>query len=174
MPCKALWIKESEPELYQKARYVGEFTDWLTWRLTGEWVGSINNTSIRWYYDRAEGGWPESFYEQIGLSDLLPKFPPRILDMGVTAGELLPSVAAELGLPPGIPVAEGGADAFVAMIGLNVLQPGKMAFITGSSHLHLGQSGYQGAVLARVGLVNTQVAAGEEVHRLALHATLAG
>lgn len=140
MPCKALWIKENEPELYQSARFVGEFIDWLTWRLTGEWVGSINNVSIRWYYDRAEGGWPESFYEQIGLSDLLPKFPPRILDMGAIAGGLLPEVAEELGLPPGIPVAEGGADAFVAMIGLNVLQPGKMAFITGSSHLHLGQS----------------------------------
>ncbi|HEY85442.1 MAG TPA: xylulose kinase [Chloroflexi bacterium] len=140
MPCKALWIKENEPEIYQKARYVGEFTDWLTWRLTGEWVGSINNTSIRWYYDRDEGGWPESFYEQMGLGDLLPKFPPRILDMGETAGQLLPSVAEELGLPSGIPVAEGGADAFVAMIGLNVLKPGKMAFITGSSHLHLGQS----------------------------------
>lgn len=140
MPCKALWIKENEPELYKKARYVGEFIDWLTWRLTGEWVGSINNVSIRWYYDRAEGGWPESFYEQIGLGDLLPKFPPRILDMGAMAGKLLPAVAEELGLPPGIPVAEGGADAFVAMIGLNVLQPGKMAFITGSSHLHLGQS----------------------------------
>ncbi len=140
MPCKALWIKENEPELYKQAHYVGEFTDWLTYRLTGEWVGSINNTSIRWYYDRHEGGWPESFYEQIGLGDLLPKFPARILDMGVVAGGLLPEVAAELGLPPGIPVAEGGADAFVAMIGLNVLQPGKMAFITGSSHLHLGQS----------------------------------
>jgi len=140
MPCKALWLKENEAEVYQNAQYVGEFIDWLTQRLTGEWVGSINNTSIRWYYDRDEGGWPDSFYEQIGLGDLLSKFPPRILDMGTTAGTLLPEVAEELGLPPGIPVAEGGADAFVAMIGLNVLRPGKMAFITGSSHLHLGQS----------------------------------
>lgn len=140
MPCKALWLKENEPEVYRQARYVGEFIDWLTYRLTGEWVGSINNTSIRWYYDRAEGGWPTSFYEQIGLGDVLAKFPPRVLDMGVVAGPLRADVAAELGLPAGIPVAEGGADAFVAMIGLNVLRPGKMAFITGSSHLHLGQS----------------------------------
>ena len=140
MPCKALWLKENEPELYGRARYVGEFTDWLTYRLTGEWVASINNTSIRWYYDRNEGGWPESFYEQIGLSDLLPKFPPRVLDMGTVAGRLQPGAAEELGLPAGIPVAEGGADAFVAMVGLDVLQPGKMAFITGSSHLMLGQS----------------------------------
>jgi len=140
MPCKALWVKENEPEIYQKAKYLGEFTDWLTQRLTGEWVGSINNTSIRWYYDRDAGGWPEDFYDQIGLGDLLAKFPQKILDMGTVAGQLQPHVAAELGLMPGIPVAEGGVDAFVAMIGLNVLSPGKMAFITGSSHLQLGQS----------------------------------
>ncbi len=140
LPCKALWLKENEPAVYDQARYIGEFIDWLTQRLTGEWVGSINNTSIRWYYDRAEGGWPEDFYAQIGLADLLPRFPHPILDMGQVAGTLRPDVAEELGLQPGIPVAEGGADAFVAMIGLNVLRPGKMAFITGSSHLHLGQS----------------------------------
>ncbi|MCL4298230.1 MAG: xylulose kinase [Anaerolineae bacterium] len=140
LPCKTLWFKENEPELYRQTAHVGEFTDWLTYRLTGEWVASINNTSIRWYYDRAEDGWPESFYEQIGLGDLIPKFPPSVLDMGVVAGRLRPDVAAELGLPAGIPVAEGGADAFVAMVGLNVLRPGQMAFITGSSHLTLGQS----------------------------------
>ena len=140
MPCKALWIKENEPEIYHSASRIGEFVDWLTYRLTGEWTASINNVAIRWYYDRAEGGWPEDFYEQIGLGDLLAKFPQQVLDMGDVAGTLLPEVAAELGLMPGIPVAEGGADAFVAMIGLDVLQPGKLAFITGSSHLHLGQS----------------------------------
>jgi FGGY-family pentulose kinase len=140
MPCKALWLKENEPEIYRQARYIGEFIDWLNLQLTGEWAASINNTSIRWYYDRATGGWPVDFYELIGLGDVLEKFPPRVLDMGEVVGSLLPGVADELGLQPGIPVAQGGADAFVAMIGLNVLQPGKMAFITGSSHLTLGQS----------------------------------
>ena len=64
--CRArrLWLKEKEPESYRQARYLGEFTEWLTYRLTGEWVASINNASIRWYYDRAQGGWPVSFYEQ--------------------------------------------------------------------------------------------------------------
>ncbi len=140
MPCKALWLKENEPDTFRQAARVGEFIDWLTYRLTGEWTASINNTSIRWYYDRAEGGWPEGLYEQIGLGDLLGKFPPTVLDMGAIAGALTPEAAAALGLQPGIPVAKGGADAFVAMVGLNVVQPGKMAFITGSSHLHLGQS----------------------------------
>jgi len=140
MPCKALWVKENEPELWAKAKYVGEFNDWFMHRLTGEWAGSINNTSARWYYDRNVGGFPQDFYEGIGLGDVLAKFPGRILDLGETVGALRPDVAQELGLKAGIPVAQGGADAFIAMIGLDVLEPGKVSFIVGSSHLLLGQS----------------------------------
>lgn len=143
LPCKTLWLKENEPQTYAQAAHIGECIDWLTQRLTGEWVASIDTASIRAYYDRDAGGWQEDFYAIIGLADLLPKLPSRVLDMGVVAGCLLPEVAAELGLPPNIPVAEGGADAFVAMLGLNVLAPGKMAFITGSSHLLLGQSSHK-------------------------------
>jgi ribulokinase len=142
LPCKALWVKEHQPDVWQEARHVGEFIDWLTQRLTGEWVGSIDNTSIRWYYDRNAGGWPTSLYEKIGLADVIERFPQQILDMGQVAGGLRADVAAELGLRPGIPVAEGGADAFVAMVGLNVVEPGKLTFITGSSHLMLGQSAH--------------------------------
>jgi sugar (pentulose or hexulose) kinase len=60
--------------------------------------------------------------------------------MGKVAGELRGEVAEELGLPAGIPVAEGGGDAFVALVGLDVLEPGKMALITGSSHVIVGQA----------------------------------
>jgi ribulose kinase len=45
-----------------------------------------------------------------------------------------------LGFDKPIPLIQGGADAFVAMIGLGVVNPGRLAFITGSSHLHLGLS----------------------------------
>lgn len=47
--------------------------------------------------------------------------------------------AEDMGLIPGIPVGEGGADAFVGVIGLNAHQPGKLTLITGSSHLHVAQ-----------------------------------
>ena len=142
MPCKALWVRENQPDVWAQTRYVGEYNDWFVQRLTGEWVGSILNTSIRWYYDRAAGGFPRDLYESIGLGDVLERFPSRILDLGAVAGTLRPEIAAELGLPAGIPVAQGGADAMIAMVGLDVLAPGKLAFITGSSHLHLGQSAH--------------------------------
>ncbi len=143
MPCKALWVKENEPDCWKQAKYLGEYNDWLMHRLTGEWVGSINNTSIRWYYDRNLGGFPQDFYQGIGLGDALEKFPQRVLNLGEVVGPLSKTVAEELGLKPGIPVAQGGADALIAMIGLDVVEPGKMAFIVGSSHLMLGQSTHQ-------------------------------
>ncbi len=143
MPCKALWLKENEPENWAKARYVGEYNDWFTQKMTGEWTGSIDNVSVRWYYDRHTGGFPQDFYEGIGLGDVLEKFPQRILDLGAVVGPLKADVADELGLPAGIPVGQGGVDAMIAMVGLGVVKPGKMAFITGSSHLHMGISAHQ-------------------------------
>jgi FGGY-family pentulose kinase len=140
MPCKALWLKENEPDTYDGAARICEYLDWITHRLTGEWTASINTASFRWYYDRNEGGFPEGLYSGLGLDDLLEKFPQNVLDMGAVAGELTREAAEELGLRPGIPVAEGGGDAFVAMVGLNVLRPGKTALIAGSSHVVVGQS----------------------------------
>ena len=138
MPCKALWVKRHQPDIYREADAVCEYLDYINYHLTGEYVGSINNASIRWYYDDDMGGFPQSFYETIGLEDLVAKFPSTVLDMGVPVGQLTKSAAADLGLQEGTVVAQGGADALVGMIGLNVVNPGQLAFITGSSHLALG------------------------------------
>ena len=140
MPCKALWLKENEPDIYHAATHICEYTDWMTHRLTGEWTASINIASLRWYYDRNNGGFPASLYQAVELDDLLEKFPQKVLDMGTVVGGLSKKVAEELGLPPGIPVAEGGADSIVSTVGMNVLAPGKIALITGSSHAIFGAS----------------------------------
>ena len=57
---------------------------------------------------------------------------------GDVIDQLTRDAADHLGLTPDIPVVQGGADAFIGMIGLGVTEPGEMALITGSSHLHLG------------------------------------
>ena len=135
---KALWIKRHQPDLWARAPMVGEYQDFLTLRLTGLWVGSLNNATMRWHYQTQEGGWPVSMLERLSLSDILPKWPARIVAPGKQIGPLTDSAALHLGLLPGTPVVQGGADAFIGMIGLGVTQPGDLALITGSSHLQLG------------------------------------
>lgn len=137
MPSKALWLKENEPEHYFGAAHILECTDWLMYRLTGTLTGSINTMSTRWYYNSEEGGWPVAFYNEIGLPELIEKFPKEIKRLGEMAGTLTRRAAEDMGLVPGIAVGEGGADAFVGLIGLDVVEPGRVGLITGSSHLHL-------------------------------------
>ena len=140
MPSKALWLKENERENYDNATHLVDCIDWLTFRLTGEWTASINTASFRAYYDRDEGGWPESLYEAVGLGDVIEKFPETVLDMGTAVGGLTKEAAEAMGLKEGTPVAQGGGDAFVGALGLGVTEPGKMALITGSSHVIVGQA----------------------------------
>lgn len=139
-PCKNLWVKRHEPEIYNKAATIFEHTDWMAYWLTGEITANINTVSIRWFYNIKEGGFPESLYEKIGLSDIFKKLPDRIVKLGEVVGGISAKVAELTGLREGIPVAGGGADAYMGVIGVNALKPGKLALITGSSQLHIGMT----------------------------------
>ncbi|HEY4867863.1 MAG TPA: FGGY-family carbohydrate kinase [Candidatus Dormibacteraeota bacterium] len=137
---KALWLKENEPETYDGAAHICDCADWVTNRLTGEWAGSVDIASSKYFHDRDQGGFPQGLFQAIGIEDLLEKYPQNLLDLGVVPGGLRKDVAEELGLKPGIPVAQGGVDAHMGALGLGVVQPGKLALITGSSHVMIGQS----------------------------------
>ena len=134
---KAMWLKRHEPEVYERAEVICEGTDWLMHRLTGNWTASLNCTTCKWNYARPEGGWPERLLATLEMSELLERWPSEVLPMGRPAGHVTMRAAEEIGLLPDTPVAEGGIDAYAGMIGLNVVQPGRMAMVMGSSTCHL-------------------------------------
>lgn len=137
---KALWLKENEPDNYKRADRVMECVDWLTHRLTGRWTASLNNVTCKWNYATPEGGWPTSLLEKLHMTELMEKWPQEVLAIGEMAGELQPEAAQALGLRPGIPVAEGGIDAYAGMFGLAVTRSGRMAIVMGSSTCHMALS----------------------------------
>jgi len=139
LPSKLLWLKEREPDTYRGAKYLVDAPDWATFRLTGRVTANINTAAVRGYHDRDNGGWPISFYEEVGLDDVFEKLAPEVLDLGTSVEGLSQEAAEQLGLRPGTPVAQGGGDAWVGQIGLGVVSPGRMALITGSSHVLIGQ-----------------------------------
>jgi ribulokinase len=140
LPSKALWLARNEPETYERTSWLAEYVDYMTWRLSGERVASQNTAAIRAYYDTENGGWAGDLYSKIGLENLIDKLPETVLPMGTRIGPLTRHAQIELGLPATVQVVVGGADAFVAQVGLGVVTPGSMALITGSSHLALLQT----------------------------------
>lgn len=137
---KALWLKEKRPEVWDKAKLIVDCNDWLCHRLTGEWASSVNILAAKYFYDGDEGGHATGLLQAVGLEDFVQKTPADVRMLGDVTGRLRQEVADEIGLKAGIPVAMGAIDAYSGALGLGVTEPGKLALITGSSHVMIGQA----------------------------------
>lgn len=137
---KALWLKRHEPEIFARAERLIECTDWFMHRLSGEWTLSLNNITVKWNHARPAGGWSDSLLRQASLMELREKWPQEIVPLGKGSARLCRSAAEELGLRPGTPVAQGGIDAYLGMLGLGAVQAGDLAMILGSSTCHLAMA----------------------------------
>lgn len=137
---KAMWLKENEPDVWARSAWILDAPDWMGLRLTGRPAVNLCSASLKMYHNNDHGGFPVDFYERLGVGDLMDKMPSQVNAMGEPLGPLSPEAAEELGLVAGTPVAQGGIDAEAGMIGMNVLAPGRMALITGSSNCLLAQS----------------------------------
>jgi FGGY-family pentulose kinase len=133
-PCKILWFKNNQPELYKKTKIIAEYTDWIMHELTGNWNLGISTATVRGYYDNRSGGWPLKYYKKMGLEDLFEKLPKKVLRVGDYVGGLRKDIAELTGLNPGTPVAEGAFDAACGIIGSNAFSNGQIFLIAGSSN----------------------------------------
>ncbi|MGO1859500.1 FGGY-family carbohydrate kinase [Ancrocorticia populi] len=139
-PFKAIWLKEHQPEIWEQTALLLDAPDWIGLQLTGELAYNTCSAAIKCYYNSDHGGWPEDFFAKLGGEDILSKVPSKVQPMGSLLGGLSVAAAEELGLVAGTPVGQGGIDAEAGMVGMNVLTPGDMALITGSSNCLLAQS----------------------------------
>jgi ribulokinase len=132
---KVMWVAENEPEIYAQTYNICEMTDYLIYRLTGRVRLGLNTITQRWFYNTQENGWPTSLFDAVGLPGLVQRFPEKIVQPGQRVDRLLANLPDILGLPDQVPVFEGGGDAFIGLLGLNVAEPGKVGLITGSSNV---------------------------------------
>ena len=134
MPPKLAWLKRNERENYDRAEVFCEYQDWLTFRLTGSWCMNIN-TACNWGYS-VNDGFSQKVYEALDITDALRKFPTeKVYRVGDRRGALTGEAALQLGLLRGIPVAQGGVDSSIGVLGMGVNRPGRIAMIAGSSNL---------------------------------------
>jgi FGGY-family pentulose kinase len=137
---KALWLKRNERDVYDRAERLVECTDWMMYRLTGQWTLSLNHVAVKWNYARPDGGWQLGLLAAVGLADLPDKWPETIVPLGRGDATLSRPAADYLGLRAGTPVAQGGIDAYLGMLGMGATHAGDVAVIVGSSTCHLAQS----------------------------------
>lgn len=137
---KALWMKKHEPEIYKSAERIVECTDWMMHKLTGQWTLALNHVAVKWNYAKPDGGWPADLIDRMEIDDIFAKWPKEIVPLGRGNGVLCKKAASHLGLIAGTPVAQGGIDAYLGMLGMGATASGDVAVIVGSSTCHLAQS----------------------------------
>lgn len=132
---KLKWVKENEPELYEKAASMMLPGDYIGYKLTGQAVTTASGLSEGILWDFQDNQVSEELLEFYGLSkSLIPAVVPTFGDQG----RISETVAELLGIPAGIPVSYRAGDQPNNALCLNVLQPGEVAATGGTSGVVYG------------------------------------
>lgn len=159
---KLLWLKENMPDCWSRTKHFFDLPDYLTYRATGDAVRSLCSTVCKWTYLGHEDGdnpdsvgkWDTSFFESIGLGDLVDegfsRIGTRVRPMGEPIGSgLTEAAASDLGLAPGTPVGVSIIDAHAGGVGMlgallddeeSVDFSTRLALIGGTSSCHMAVS----------------------------------
>ncbi len=132
-PARFRWIAQNEPELFGAIAHLGMLGDWITTRLTGEFVTDPSLGSSSGMFDLGARDWSLRVLEICGLDRSV--FPP-IIDPGTAIGAVSDRAAAETSLLAGTLVAVGGADTQLALLGIGVAEPGQFTVVGGTFWQH--------------------------------------
>lgn len=126
---KILWVKNNEPDLFEKAAHVLLPKDYVRFRLTGHYATDVSDASGTGLFDVENRIWASGLLEKIGIPQ---GWLPRAYESGEIAGELQAAAAEKLGLPAHLPVIAGGGDAVMQTIGSAATSPEKCLIVVGT------------------------------------------
>lgn len=132
---KLAWVKEYEPEIFKSIYKIMLPGDYIAMRLTGSPVTTVSGLSEGVFWDFQENKVSDELMSYYGFDNsLIPEIRPTF---GLQ-GEVMASVASELGLKKGTPVTYRAGDQPNNALSLNVLNPGEIASTGGTSGVVYG------------------------------------
>ncbi|MCR5826903.1 MAG: carbohydrate kinase [Bacteroidales bacterium] len=135
---KLAWVKENEPEIYDRIDKFMLPGDYVALRLTGDAVTTIGGLSEGIFWDFKEGRLSKDVMDFFGFDEsMVPEIKPSMGIQGYVSG----AAANELNLAAGTPVTYRAGDQPNNALSLNVLEPGEIASTAGTSGVVYGVLG---------------------------------
>jgi len=135
---KLAWVKDNEPDLYEKIDKIMLPGDYIALRLTGESCTTVSGLSEGIFWDFKDGCLSADVMHHYGFDNsLIPTIRPTFAPQG----ELTAAAAAELGIAAGTPVTYRAGDQPNNALSLGVLNPGEIASTAGTSGVVYGVLG---------------------------------
>ncbi len=132
--CSMLWVRENEPAIWKSTAKFGHCNTYMVKRFTGRWAIDPSTVSITGLYNtrRHDLTWNQTVLSAADISeDLLPP----LMHSYEKAGDILPEIARELGLPEDCQVLCGGNDAVLAALSGGLTAPGDINDINGTCEI---------------------------------------
>ena len=131
---KILWIRKNEPRVWEKTCKVLTAAGYIAYRLTGAYtVDTYDAIAYAPLFNLREKRWDPEYEGKLFDLSLLPD----ILWSSAPCGQVTREAAEATGLPAGIPVVTGTADAASESLAAGVKAPGDMMMMYGSSNFFI-------------------------------------
>lgn len=125
-----LWVKNKEPENFNKIHKIMQPKDYIRMKLIGEIATDMSDASSTVAFNTSKRKWANEILWVLGLSrDIFPD----CFEGDTIAGTVLDSVSEELGLKKGTKVVYGGGDQPVQGVGNGAISNGLMYTNIGTS-----------------------------------------
>ena len=127
---KILWVKENEPEVYEKTRHVLLPKDYIRYKLTGEYALDKAGGAGTVLFDLKSRDWSREVLDALGID---ASWMPRTFEGTEFTGRLTEEAASLTGLRAGTPVVAGGGDQAAQAVGVGAVEPGIVGLTMGTS-----------------------------------------
>ena len=124
------WLHENRSSLCATAPHVGMDTDWLLYRLTGQWQMDHSTATTFHLQDQVSGSYHTPFLERIGVA---PEKLSRLVPSGKVVGSLTAQALHDTGLSERTLVVTGCFDHPAAARASGVVEEGQLMLSCGTS-----------------------------------------
>ena len=127
---KILWVKNNEPENYERCRHILLPKDYIRFVLTHEYATEVSDASGMQLLNIAQRDWSDEVIDGLGLDKTMLG---KVYESCEVTGRLTKRMAELTGLCEGTPVVGGAGDNAAAAVGTGVVEDGKAFTTIGTS-----------------------------------------
>jgi len=130
---KILWLKQHEPQNYERLATVLLPHDYINYWLTGEQKTEFGDASGTAYFDVRTRSWSAALLNAIDDSGKLQQCLPELIQSDNPVGNIRSEIAEQFDLGADVMVSSGGGDNMMAAIGTGNVVPGIVTTSLGTS-----------------------------------------
>lgn len=125
-----MWVKNNEPEIFEKIYKILLPKDYIRYKLTGEFATEVSDASGMQFMDIPGRKWSDEVISKLGLDKSMLG---ELYESQEVSGKVNKYAASLTGLKEGTPVVGGAGDQAAGAVGNGIVRPGVVSSTIGTS-----------------------------------------